>query len=110
MGFSLAYIGPNEGDIAEVPVGVVVGTLTTYDGKHAALAGVAIDFRFVDTTTEGQSHPGRVWTVYSGAAGALSVNLKPSTDYQARREQGDWVDFTTPAEGSFSLPGILGGE
>lgn len=89
--------------------GQVIGYLDTYDGNHTLEGGVKIDFRIAATSgTAGQSHPRKPFSRYSDEDGRLETYLKPSTAYEARRDLGEWVAFTTPASGTTQLPAVLG--
>lgn len=93
------------------------GYLYTYDQHGALLGGVTLTFQLMEpsTTVAGQSFPGDTFTGISDSNGLLTVALRQSTDYRARRDssdeiKGDWVDFTTGTNATYQLPQVLGGK
>jgi hypothetical protein len=96
--------------------GQATGSITTYDQIGVVQVGARIQFVLVGliTPTPGTSFDRSYFVGTSGIAGLLTQDFLASARYRGRRETastnvwGPWVDITTPASGTFTLPEILG--
>lgn len=89
--------------------GLVVGYLDVYDGQGVLEPLAQVAFRLAsDTVPAGESYPRKGFLVAADSTGRLEESFRPSTAYEGRRDEGVWTAFTTPASGTFALPGILG--
>lgn len=84
--------------------------LTTYNGQGTVEGGVVVSFKLEEGAgTSGYSYNSKTFTATSNSStGLLTVNLVKSTQYSARRGNGEWVDFTTGSGSTYALPEVLG--
>lgn len=89
--------------------GYVTGYIDLYGGAGALAPGARLELRRVDVDAlTGQSFVRKSWNEVADASGRVAVSLQASTDFQARRDGGDWVAFTSASSGVFALPAVLG--
>lgn len=89
--------------------GQTVVTGTTLDASGDAEADVVIEYRLMYSDgTAGRLYPGAVKTATSDSEGLITLTLVQGTTYEARRDSGAWVAFTTGTTGSDTLPELIG--
>lgn len=85
------------------------GVSVVYDGQANPLAGGKIVCQLIDvgagSDTAWLREP---FTLVADANGIVTGTFRPQSLYQAMIDGGAWVQFSTPAAGSFELPGLVG--
>lgn len=85
-----------------------------YDLSGTIVQNAKIEIQMVlprldnEAATAGESWGGNVKTLFSDSNGLVTTTLARNCKYRARRDSGNWVDFTTNNDASYALPETLG--
>lgn len=114
-----AYINLGDWTTSSLPpvnLPIVIGYMTAKDVRGEPEAGVDFQFRIKGPIAEaGTGFSRNPITVTSDTNGYLELQMRPGTIYEGRRGigsgssgTGGWYIFSTPDQGRFKIPAILG--